>query len=1024
MPLSFRLLVAIGFIAACGGDDSPGLDDYLPEIPPPTGEAQSVYAGVVDSSNADAELMPGSAASGLVGDLYIRNARARFVIQGPERVIGVIPQGGNLVDAQPIGPDGPIGEDHFGELSAMYILGRTCEHEQVDVVQDGSGGGAAAIVARGRSGVNDFINLKGIGLLNVPADLDPDLPDEIECATTYILHPDSPTIEVYWTFYNAGDQHVRGPFGALSNTGGDVVSWSHQRGFERLGIDVLTDPDLPPAPVEYALFQGPGVAYGLVPLHPEEGPPNTSLLIQGVSIILYGADEIFDIITDDGAFFDLPGAQGVTHAMRFVAGQDAADVEEQVRLIKGQETHEVSGRVTWSSGGPVAGARVGLFRDEDGDGAVGDDEPIWTYADTDADGRFSARLAPGDYLARADVFRQGRSAVAEVALTADRTVDLQVAAPVQYDYAVVDDETGELIPARLLVVGQSPVPTDSRLFSTYDSVGLVADVVLATRGTSVDVGDGADRRISLVPGTDYRVYAVRGTEWSVASQGLSPVAGDPDGDLEFRLRRVIDTSGYISSEYHVHSIGSPDSPVDWPDRIATAVADGVELFAVTEHDYVADLQPIVEAMGLERLLRVLPGLETTPFAYGHFNAWPIEPDGSANGGAVDWARGASGFALLPREIYDEMRDKGAELIQVNHPRVTPGSLADFMEHFDRAGLSFDYENRVIAGDLLGQPVSNEWLRLPPEMSMWDLTFNALEVWNSMAMSDSDGDGRREPQGLDVVLRDWFNFLSFGVALTPLGNSDTHTIESDPMGMPRTLVRVEDDSPAALASGAVVASLLDTLAGRGPTPHDMVITNGPHIGVTVQGQTTSAIGRVVDGSAAGEVTLTISVQAPTWAEFDTLEVFANAIPEVGARVTSLQPVACFTRVPQAELDPADPCASAPLGATVLAVDRVEVAPGFERYEATVDITLSSDQPIYPDGGSGQDAWVVVRARGDRGIFPALPRGISSGNLAALLGGVEEDVDEAMRGTGVPATAFTAPVYLDLDGGGYQAVFGPE
>src|SRR5688572_26702651 len=105
-------------LTACGDDDGddgddtddvtdgdePGLDDFLPDIPAPTGDAQSVFAGTIDSGNAGEELISGPAASGTIGDLYLRNARGRYVIQSESRVIGVIPQGGNLVDVQPVGP--------------------------------------------------------------------------------------------------------------------------------------------------------------------------------------------------------------------------------------------------------------------------------------------------------------------------------------------------------------------------------------------------------------------------------------------------------------------------------------------------------------------------------------------------------------------------------------------------------------------------------------------------------------------------------------------------------------------------------------------------------------------------------------------------------------------------------------------------------------------------------------------------------------------------------------------------------
>ena len=1021
------LLLGLAVTCACGDNHQRGLDDFLPDIPAPTGEPQSVYAGTVTADNADAELIPGRAASGIPGDLYIRNARGRFVVQAASRVIGVVPQGGNLVDAQPIGPDGPIGDEEFGELSSIYILGRTCEHDRVEVVQDGSGGGAAAIIARGKSAANDFFNLKGMGIITIPSDLDPDIPDEVECATTYILEPDSPTLEVYWTFYNAGERPVRGPFAAFSDTGGAVDTWNYGRGFERLGIEALADPDLEPTPTEYAVFQGPGVAYGLVPQLAADAPVRTaaSILITGVSIVIYGTDEIFDFLRPEGTYFSVEAKDGVTHGVHFIVGRDAADIEGELRRGQGAALHELSGQVSWASGAPAVGARVGIFVDDDGDGEVGGAEQVVSYADVDAEGRFSAQLTAGNYVARADVRDRGRSASAGVDLAGDRPgVEFEIADPVYVDYTVIDDESGEVIPARIAVIGENPVAADPRLFSTSDSVFGVSDLILAPHGTSVDLGDGADPRIALVPGGHYRVLASRGTEWSVAGQELSPTAGDPDGSIELRLRRVIDTSGYLATEYHVHSIGSFDSSVDWPTRIATAVVGGIELFASTEHDYVAELQPLVEELGFAKLVRVLPGTEVTPFAYGHFNGYPLERDpNSPSGGAIDWARGADGFALTPREVFDSLRAAGAQLVQVNHPRSAPGQL-DVLQFFDRSGLTFDYQARTISGDLLTQPVPNEWLRLPPDQSMWDLSFNALEVFNLLGMKDTNDDGRREPYQLDVVMKDWFNFVSFGFDVVPLGNSDTHSVLKDPLGMPRTMVRVGDDSEGALESGDVVQPLLDTLLGQGPSPRDVVVTTGPMIRVVEDGESASAIGKVVTG-AGGEATLAISVQSPRWAAFDTIEVFANAVPDITSDETVLHPVACFTVVPEADLPPEDPCAQAPLGSALLDVNLVAVAPGFQRYEASATLTLSTDQPLYPEGGSGEDVWVVVRVRGDRGVYPLLlSEVVSEENLATLVSGTQAEVEAALDGIGVPATAFTAPIYLDLDGGGYRARFAPE
>ena len=46
-----------------------------------------------------------------------------------------------------------------------------------------------------------------------------------------------------------------------------------------------------------------------------------------------------------------------------------------------------------------------------------------------------------------------------------------------------------------------------------------------------------------------------------------------------------------------------------------------------------------------------------------------------------------------------------------------------------------------------------------------------------------------------------------------------------------------------------------------------------------------------------------------------------------------------------------------------------------------------------------------------------------NLDALVSGTPDEVEEALVGRGVPATAFTAPILVDFDGGGFLAPFAP-
>jgi hypothetical protein len=260
-------------------------------------------------------------------------------------------------------------------------------------------------------------------------------------------------------------------------------------------------------------------------------------------------------------------------------------------------------------------------------------------------------------------------------------------------------------------------------------------------------------------------------------------------------------------------------------------------------------------------------------------------------------------------------------------------------------------------------------------------------------------------------------------VTPAGNSDTHTTISDPVGMPRTMVRVADDSAAALASGAAVDAVLAALTGT--AERDIVVTDGPMIEVTAGGE--PAIGRVV-AATGGAIELELRLTSARWAAIDTLEVFANATPDIirGDGVTALTPLKCWTSRSIPALAPTDPCVTAALATEAQSFPIVTVAPGFQRFETTVTVTLDAADIVNRTGATGQDAWLVFRVRGDTGIFPLVTQNldVDDAMLAVLLAGDPAELAAAFAGTGVPAAAFTAPVFVDFDGGGYRAPFAPN
>jgi len=1018
-------------LAGCSGDDisdnDSRLDDFLPDIPAATGEVQSTFAGVIGEGNAE-ELIPGPASSGVIGDYFMRNGKARFVIQAPTPLVGIVPSGGNLIDAVPLGADGgDIAPDHFGETSVIYQLGRDCSHDSLEVVRDGSDGGVAVLRARGKTGYNAFVNIRGIGLLPIQNDLVPELPDEAECATTYVLEPDSATLRTYFTLYDAGSEPIDGPMGMLSDTGGEVFVFQPGSGFTRLASisDALDGAGIG---TPYMVWQGPDVAYGILPRHEDPAQMNGSIVLLGVSMFIFGVDNFFDVLASDkNKFFTIAPKQGFTFEVDVFAGRDAAEVEAEFQRLSGGSTVAMSGSVEWSDNQEgTEGARVAIFRDENGDAKVGEEDTVLSYADTQPDGTWTASIPAGAYLLRAEVPGVSRSeAVSISTMAGPATADLAVDRPIEYDFRIVDDgDSDALIPARVTVIGESAVPVDIRTHGLFDTYTGIVTRVIAKRGTTTDVGDGADEKILLPPGRDYRIFASRGTEWSIASAVVSPKVGDTPAELEFRLRHVVDTDGYIASEYHVHSIGSPDSPIPNDRRVATAVADGIELYATTDHDYIVQHQPIIEMLGLDRLVRSISGIEISPLVYGHFNAWPMDYDAtSTNGGAVDWPFGAGGFAMRPSEIFASAREKGAELVQVNHPRQGPDSSSNITEHFDRIGLTYNYDNRSVEADVSLMPVPTDWLRLPPEENLLDLSFNSLEVWNGFDVIDTNQDGVREISVLDTVMRDWFNFLSLGKGLSPIASSDTHYEVLESMGMPRTMVRVSDDSANAIEQGTgLVREVLDNLSRAGGVSPDVVLTDGPQIKVTVAGDD-QALGKVFDGTS-GSIEIKIDVQSADWAHFDTIELFANDTPEVGnLDVTTLQPFACFTD--RSTFDDNAPCALAGLGgASTLTVNDVDLGGGFHRFESSLTVTVTPADIVTRAGATGTDAWIVVRVRGQRAIYPLFIGNVLEGqDVSTFIDGTPAEVDAALAGKGRPATAVASAFFIDFDGGGYTAPFAP-
>jgi hypothetical protein len=995
---------ALLLLAGCSAAPAPDpITPFLPALPP-TGGPPVAVAGLLDPFSYGAERVPGPASQGLLGDLYMRNDVIRLTVQSPGRAIGPCPWGGNVIDADFLVDPA---EDQLGEVAPFLQLGRTVNFDRVEITRDGSQGGPAVLRLYGHDALDDYINVTGLGGFTeaIQSDYRADVDLGLEVAVTYVLQPGASALDIYYTFYNPGPDPRATTFGTITDTGAQIEIFHPGLGFGELQAQDLLDGSKPLPPIEYSALLGQGIAYGIVPLYDDPGVRGAPFPVAGVDVELYDVAAPFDAIGPKGQSLVVPPRGAVTRHVQLVLAREAGGVEAAVRQAKRDLTRVLAARVRDGAGQALAGARVTV---EETSGAS---PRLVTTLTADGAGRAATLVVAGQYRLTAEGPGWLRSTPVDLVVgAADQAADLTVATAAPLDYTIHDNK-GLASPGKVIVVG-APANAPDRRFRdvTKDALPLgIAGWIASLHGDSSS-GTRFDHPIPLAPGR-YRVVIGRGPEWSRFEQTLDvPASG---ARVAARLGRVLDTAGYVACDFHQHTHVSPDSPVPPSDRVVTYLAEGVELVSTSEHDVHLDYKPFIGALGAGGLMDSMIGVEVTPFDYGHFIGYPLQVNPlSPNGGALDWG-GGDGPDLAPADIFAGLRALGARVVQVNHPRAAPGAdvISTFQQTFDRAGLAFDFAGRSFGGSAT-VPLPAAELGLPDGAELFSPKFDALEVYNGVSYrAIPDGDSHLDPV-TDNCLRDWMNFLSFGFTPTAVGDSDSHTWLAAPAGLPRTMVRVGDDSVLGIEKG-VADDVVEVVSGL--LPRDVVVTNTPMMALTVDGTT---MGQVAQHQG-GPLAIAVRVQTPEWAPVDTVEVFANATfdvpPPKGAAPAPLAPALCWTN----RALPSPRCQAAEGGARPLAWRRIAVADA-ARLEATLtaQVDPAALNARVRAGATGQDLWMVARATGDVGLFPTIPQGVvDPADVPRLVEGA------VPSGIGVGALAFTNPVFVDVDGGGWKAPFAP-
>jgi hypothetical protein len=828
------------------------------------------------------------------GDFIIENDKVRFAVLGNRPSMGNHTDGGSLLDADLQRTDSSYaqghGADRLGEVFASINLKvAAIGHEEgvVKILSDGSDGGDAVICTVGEA--------KGfISLLQLASGL---LGDFDQIRTDYILSPGRSALLIR-TYVDTT--------GTLSCDGDPPESTPVQYTETPAKlIEMITNGGL--ALGDFTLFGGgldvfvPGIGFDESGYVNELGKLGVNTFVDPILADFLGATspEVSYAFMADGGVLSVPmftGSQtagfggfvsaslaeagGVFHYDRWLAvGRgDIGSAVDGLMAATGKPAGAVSGQVVERGTGiALPGVHVFAYR-------AGAEGP-WTEWTTDVgndptpDGSFGGYLPPGQW--ELVVHAEGRPTGTRVPITVSQdhttTVVLESPRPGSVTYSVVD-ETGRPVPSKVSFFATNGDPVRRPDLGDGHIGGYPAQVVFAAHGSG---------HVILPPGHYYAV-ASRGIEYELDISAPFRLTAQSTVDLQLQVVRSVDTTGWISADFHVHAMPSPDSGVSLQDRVLTFAAEGVEFLASSDHDAITDYQPVIEQMGLERWLSSAPGIEVTTLELGHFLGFPLLWDPLADqGGALDWT------GLTPGEILDGIRDLGAPeitepVVFIAHPR--DGMLGYFDQYgFDPYGGSVgaasaapsqftqlanplitatEFTLNVDAMEILNAkrfemirtPTAEEVEALiadPSSVSIYDVLARTMDEQDAL----SDGIYTLGPQN-DGPIDDWFALLNLGYRITALGNSDTHSKTKTEAGCPRNYVMVPTDDPGLVATSTIADAVRE---GR------VVASYGPFIRFSANEWDNGPGSTVHDPD---EVSFYIEVQSPSWFDVDRVELYEN------------------------------------------------------------------------------------------------------------------------------------------------------
>ncbi len=747
--------------------------------------AVAVELVALQESNWDEYVPHGKEVDAIYGDFVLRNDKIVAVIAYPSR-----DRSANMMT----------------KSAGGGIIDLTLRDQQSDQIQGFfAGGGRFSYALDGVDVSNASVDLDDVGDIDLTGDsitfklFSPGRGNRLQQQLHYTLTDDADYIEITSVFTNTTDA-------AQSLEMRDI--WRHDNSKDGAAIQRSKNGRTPFAWTYDKWF---AQAYGLTT------PDGRTLITRSKEG--WNAPQEVVYLVDDVDSIELPAGESYTLTRMFFPAPDMLAVQAKHAAINGAPWGTAILTVVDQNGDAVLGADVDVMA---GDELVG-------YGTTDVYGMIALYRSAETLRGVISATGHGKAEFPmHGGIDLHQTYKSTLNAPAWVEM-YVKSESGGPIPCKVQFRGKGGTPDP--FFGPDSGIAAIRNTYYSHNGTF---------RQKLDPGT-YEVIVSYGPEYDAEIFEIV-TAYNTTARLEATLHHVVDTPGWVSSDFHSHSTPSGDNASSQRGRVLNLLAEHIEFAPCTEHNRIDTYAAHLEALNAVDLLATCTGMELTssPGSLNHHNVFPlIHKPRTQDGGGPRTAQSPE-MQIERIALWDDDSEK---LVQQNHPNI--GWM-----FFDR---DKDGERDAGFDKMRGHM---DVIEVHPPVRMFEAPFSADEQGGDLA----DKPNNR--------MFEWVQTLNQGYRIPGVANTDSHA-NFHGSGWVRNYIKSASDDPAEIDTMDIVRA-----AQRG----NVIMTNGPYLEVAMRtGDATASPGddlAVKDGRSE----LDVRVQCPNWFDVDRVQVFVNGRPD--------------------------------------------------------------------------------------------------------------------------------------------------